>query len=234
MPTDIGWVRAVRASSCMNYHPPFPKKGASSHEAFLTVIVRCAVLVVFVLSPSEALPAPAPVKTIRTDPGPAQAFGLSLPASDGAEPTKPSTTQWLTEATYGSWQLRCLGAGHTNGQKMCSAVLEVVDQKSKQVLLTWVIEHQDEDRMASVIQTPTSVSLQPGVRLQLGEGTPRQINYVNCLPQRCTATALMDKKFIEEAASNQKAMITIFAINGQSIQFGIPINGLDEALSSVR
>ncbi len=186
-------------------------------------------LVVYALTPS------APVaNTVALNPPPAPSVPSSAPAAS------PSTAQpqgapaaaapvWKTVGTYGSWQVRC----QAQNAKVCTAVLEVINQQDKGVLMAWIIGTDNKGALQTVFQTPTGVMVASGIDVKFGKGT-RHINYLSCLPQQCTATSAMDEVFVKEATGTAKADVVLYASNGKSLDFGIPMTGLDKALAALK
>lgn len=44
----------------------------------------------------------------------------------------------------------------------------------------------------------------------------------------------MDDAFVKEATGSAKATVTLYAADGKSLDFGIPVNGLDKAIAAIR
>lgn len=144
----------------------------------------------------------------------------------------PAQPNWTTVGTYGSWQVRCQTP--SQNPKVCTAVLEVINQQSKGVLMAWIIGLDAKGALQTVFQTPTGVMVASGIDVKFGTQTPRHINYLSCLPQQCTATSPMDEAFVKEATGTQKADVVLYASNGKSLDFGIPMTGLDKALAALK
>lgn len=138
--------------------------------------------------------------------------------------------QWDTVGTFGSWQVRC----QKNNNKICTAVLEVIDNDKKQVLMAWLIGPDQRGGLQTALQTPSGVLVGNGIDIKLANAPARHLNYLSCLPQQCTAVSPMDEAFIKEALAAPKADVTVYAANGKSLAFGIPVTGIDKALAAIR
>ena len=73
-----------------------------------------------------------------------------------------------------------------------------------------------------------------GVSVKLGNAAARKINFQSCAAQQCTAVAPMNDAFVKEVSGAEKADVTVTALNGQTLNFGIPVAGLDKALAAIK
>ena len=157
----------------------------------------------------------------------------SLPAQPSSAPAPAAApVSWTNVATYGSWQVRCQNGSAP--KKLCTAVLEVIDKQSKNVLMAWIVGPDSKGALQAVFQTPTGVRVGSGIDVKLGAGEARHVNYLSCVTQQCTAAAPMDDAFVKEATGSAKATVTLYAADGKSLDFGIPVNGLDKAIAAIR
>jgi invasion protein IalB len=136
----------------------------------------------------------------------------------------------------------CRDTPDGKSKKICSATLPMVAQQQNQRVTIggWIIAHNNEGALLSLLQTPqidVGVLIAKGVALKIGEGRPRQVNYVDCNPQRCEATMPMDDAFIRElmAGANGPATITFWKADGAEFTINIQsIKGIDKAIAAVR
>ena len=138
----------------------------------------------------------------------------------------------ISSGTFGSWQVRCQNGNAAT--KLCTAVLEVVDNKSKQVLMAWIVGPDPKGGLQTVFQTPSGVLVGNGIDIKIANAATRHLNYMSCMPQQCTAVAPMDEAFVKEALAAPKADVTVYAANGKAVAFGIPVTGFDKALAAIR
>jgi len=160
----------------------------------------------------------------------AQAEAQVLGAGQPAAPPQP---KWTTTGTFGSWETRCT-TPPGQAARLCTAVLEVIDNRNKSVLLAWIVGPDGKGALQTVLQTPTGVMIANGVEVKLGNGAVRKIGYQSCSSQQCTATAPMNDAFLKEVVAAQKADVTLTVLNGQALNFGIPVAGLDKALAAIK
>lgn len=158
---------------------------------------------------------------------------IAQPKAPAPAQVQPGGLQWTTIGTFGSWEARC--ANPPGGAaRLCTAVLQVIDNRTKGVLMAWIVGPDDKGVMQSVFQTPTGVMLTSGVDVKLGNAAARKVNYQSCVSQQCTAVAPMSDAFLKEVLAVPKADVTLTAVNGQALNFGIPVTGLDKALAAIK
>jgi invasion protein IalB len=148
-------------------------------------------------------------------------------ANAGAQPAAPQL-RWKDAGNFGSWQVQCQEAN----AKICRAVLQVI--RDKQIIMAWLVGADAKGVMQNVLQTPTGVMVSAGVDVKIGSAPARHANYAACGPQACTASFTLDDAFVKEAAAAQKTDVVMYALNGQSVDFGIPTAGLDKAVAALK
>ena len=176
------------------------------------------------LTQSEAQTAPAgrqaPIQLAqKTDKQPAAAANV------------PHRTETIN---YGSWIVTCTDTVERSSKKVCSGVLQVIEQKQRRVLLAWVIGRDPKGVLRTVMQTPTGVEIGKGVELKLGKSPVRTLAYTVCEPQRCQASIVMDDAMVKDALASSDAVVSIVADNGRGINFNIKIEGIDKVLADLR
>lgn len=200
----------------------------------------CAVSLIFaageVLAQQQRPPAAAPAPAQRA-PTPTAQAAPAQPAPQQpqtAAPSAPPQPQPVrTEITpQENWTITC--RDFADKRRVCSAVLQVVQQQNNQVLFVWVLGKSNDGKLVSVLQTPTGVTLAPGVEVKLARGAPRKATYVNCEASRCEATLDMDDAFIRDASGSENVEATLFSNAGQGLKFTLPFKGFDKAIAALR
>ena len=169
-------------------------------------------------------PAQAP-RNVAANPAPAQ------PAP--AQPAAPAPLQWTTVGTFGSWEARCTTPPGAKA-RVCTAVLQVINNANKTVLMSWIVAPDEKGVLQAVFQTPTGVMVSSGVDVKIGNTAARKINFQSCAQQQCTAIGPMNDAFVKEVLAAPKADVTLTALNGRQLNFGIPVAGLDKALAAIK
>jgi invasion protein IalB len=154
----------------------------------------------------------------------------SSPQQDTQAPSVPRRTETIN---YNSWTITCTDTVEKSSKKVCSGVLQVIEQKEKRVMFAWVIGRDNQGVLRTVMQTPTGVLIANGVELKLGKAPIRTIPYTACEPQRCQASMAMDDAMVKDAMASQEAVATIVAIDGRGINFNMPIKGIDKVFAAI-
>jgi invasion protein IalB len=101
----------------------------------------------------------------------------ATPATPGATgPVRTETT------TFDNWTLTCRAPVDGSAPKSCYGDLKLIDKDRQTTMLSWIVGRDPQGRLMSVLQTPTGVSIKPGVQLTFGAGTTRTLPYVLCEP----------------------------------------------------
>ena len=180
--------------------------------------------------------AQAPARAAAAPPA-SQAPASAAPqpaAAAGAQPATPPAPQPIrTEIVANdNWTVTC--REFADKKRTCSGVLQVVQSQNNQVLFVWILGKNNDGKLMSVLQTPTGISIAPGVEVKTAKGPAKKAVYVNCEQSRCEATLDMDDAFIRDASGSDQVEATIFSNTGQGVKFALPFKGFDKALAAVR
>jgi invasion protein IalB len=163
---------------------------------------------------AQAAPAPAP----------------QLPAA----PPPPPTPQRTEILRFENWTVTCNYYNDGAKKQACAARLQVQQSGTNQILLSWTVLANDSKQIVSEMQTPTGVTIAPGVEMELDKKGKRTLAFESCDPGHCTATAVMDAAFVRDLSAAQSVQIAVHAINGQTLQFDIPAKGFDKVYAQLR
>jgi len=172
-----------------------------------------------------------------------QAHAQSYPPARGPTPTgsnQPAPTAPATSnapvrtetIVYNSWAVTCTDTLEKGAKKTCSATLQVIEEKQRQVVMVWIIGRDNQGVLRTVIQSPTGVQIPKGVELKLGAAAARTMPYIACNPQQCEASIAMDDAMIRDARASSEALATIVAADGRSIWFKMDTKGIDKAFAA--
>jgi invasion protein IalB len=121
---------------------------------------------------------PQPSRTAPARPAPqAQAAPPAPAAVAPAAPAQPAAPQPIrTEiVVHDGWTATC--RDFADKKRTCTATLQVVQQQNNQVIFNWILGKNADNKLLSVLQTPTGVSIAPGVEVKLARGNPRKAAY---------------------------------------------------------
>ena len=157
----------------------------------------------------------------------------AAPSPTTAPQPSPTAPQRIETIVYDSWTVTCQDTVAKSSKKICSATLQVIEQKQRQLLLTWTIGRDNQGVLRIVVQTPTGVQIAKGVELKLGKASARILPYVSCEPQRCHASIAMNDGMVKDALVSSDAVVTILAVDGRAINFNFPVKGIDKVFAAI-
>jgi len=144
-------------------------------------------------------------------------------------PPQPTRTEILN---FDNWRVTCQDFAEGKRRHICIAALQLIQSNNNQTILTWTLAAEDDGHWMMVLQVPTGVQLSPGVEVKLAKAATRTIPYASCETNHCTASAALDAGFSRELASSTDAVVTVRALNGNNVQFTIPLKGYDKAYAA--
>ena len=173
------------------------------------------------------LPAAAPVAPAHAQNAPATSSGQA-PATQQAPATPqiPTRTEILN---FENWAVTCNEFADNPKAKRCSALLQILQQNTSQIVFTWTVALDDRKQPVAVMQTPTGVVIPPGVELRVGKLPSQKIPFASCDPGRCIATTTVDANLLREMTTSPTAEAIVQGSQGNTVQFNIQMKGFDRA-----
>jgi invasion protein IalB len=169
--------------------------------------------------------APRLPTTGQVTPAPAVPSGQA-PAAQAAPPQVPTRTEILN---FENWAVTCNEFADGPKAKRCSALLQILQQNTNQIVFTWMVAMDDRRQLVAVMQTPTGVVIPPGVELRVGKLPSQKIPFASCDPGRCIATTTVDANLLREMTTSPTAEAVIQGSQGNTVQFNIQLKGFDRA-----
>ena len=186
--------------------------------------------------PAPARPAPTQAQTPAAAPQqPQQQQGQQTQqAQPQQQQQPPAPTPTRTEIlNLDNWVVTCREFAEGKRKRICSALLQITQSGTNNIVLAWTMGQDDENRMTSVLQTPTGVLIAPGAELRLGKAAPRKLAYTMCDNGRCTVTSPVDNTLVRDITAAGEAEVVIQAANGSNVQFKFPLKGFDRAYAEI-
>jgi invasion protein IalB len=171
--------------------------------------------------PAQRPPAPAPAAPAPAAPAPPAANQPHAPA--GPVPTR---TEILN---FENWVVTCNEFADGPRPRVCSALLQIMQQNTNQIVFTWTVAVDNSKQMVTIMQTPTGVNIPPGVELRVGKTPPHKVPFASCDTGRCVATLPMDAALLKEMTTVPSAEAIVQGIQGNNVQFNIQMKGFDKA-----
>ncbi|OQM76556.1 invasion associated locus B [Pseudaminobacter manganicus] len=131
--------------------------------------------------------------------------------------------------TYDAWTVQC--ANQSQGEKsrrLCQMSQELLQQKTRQRVLTFAIGMTAEGSKATLI-LPFGLLLSDGVRVQIAEEVVLQGAYRTCLPSGCLAEIEFPKEVVEKFETAEAASVLMTANSGQPVKTDISLKGFSSA-----
>jgi invasion protein IalB len=160
----------------------------------------------------------------------AQAPAAQAPAPPQAEAAPAAPMPTRTETFYfENWIVRCDEFAEGARTRVCSALLQLLQQNTKQVVFAWNIGPDNNKQFVTTMQTPTGVAISPGVELRVGKSAPHKIPYASCFTDGCIAKSTMDANLLREMTLSPTAEAVIQGVQGNPVTFPIQMKGFDRA-----
>jgi len=170
--------------------------------------------------------APRLPTTGQVTPTPAAVPSGQAPAAQASAPQVPTRTEILN---FENWAVTCNEFADSPKTKRCSALLQILQQNTNQIVFTWTVAMDDRKQLVAVMQTPTGVVIPPGVELRVGKLPSQKIPFASCDPGRCIATTTVDANLLREMTTSPTAEAVIQGSQGNTVQFNIQLKGFDRA-----
>lgn len=156
----------------------------------------------------------------------AQVNASPVAAQTSTPPQIPTRTEILN---FENWAVTCNEFADAPRAKRCSALLQILQQNTNQIVFTWTVAVDEHKQLVAVMQTPTGVVIPPGVELKVGKLPAQKIPFASCDPGRCIATAPVDANLVREMTTSPTAEAVIQGSQGNTVQFNIQMRGFDRA-----
>ena len=172
------------------------------------------------------------------------AFVLGALAAFGAQhflfQQKDQRDAMATVGAYQGWRLNC--PPRTTKDGICVLQQALARKGSNQVVAEVNIAPKDQKNLNSDMLTvvaPLGVFVIPGIKVTIGSGADKTVNYKTCLPAGCIATTPIDAAMAQAldqtaAADPQKSslVITVMSADGKSVPLNFSLQGYREALAA--
>jgi invasion protein IalB len=190
-----------------------------------------ALAVAVILTAAQSAVAQAPLRVGQTTQSQAKSTPQPAPAPAAQTPPPPQPTR--TEIlNFDSWNVTCRDFAEAKHKHVCFAQLQIVQQSNNQVVFYWTMGFYDENHQLMTLQTPTGVSITPGVDLKLAKGN-RTVPYTACETGHCIATLPVDAALVRDLTATTDAKAVIHASDGRDVEVNIPLKGFDKAYAAL-
>lgn len=137
-----------------------------------------------------------------------------------------------TVKKFGSWAVTCPAAGDSTGAR-CYARMDVIDEKRKVAVISWVVGYNKDQKMLMDVLTPTDVLIDFGMKLTIDTSQPIKLPYISCGLNGCLSRTLIDKPTFGLLQKAKFCSLTILGTNGKEVQIKIKSNGISQAMAAI-
>ncbi len=163
----------------------------------------------------------------------APAAPAAQPQAQAQPPAQPQPVR--TEIlSFDNWSVTCREFAEGKRKRICFALLQIAQQNNNQsqVVFSWTIGSDDDNRQMMTLQTPTGVLIAPGIDLKLAKGS-HTVPYTACETGHCLATQPIDAALSREIAASPDIQAIIHASDGRDVTINIPMKGFDRAYAAL-
>ncbi len=113
--------------------------------------------------------------------------------------------------------------------KGCVITQEVRDQGGRPVVAATVREIEGEEQKQFLLAVPPGVLLQPGLEVQIDEGTKYPVSFTICFPNACFAEEAIGAEFVGKLKKGNDLFVRAFNQQGQKITFKLTLAGFTKS-----
>lgn len=158
------------------------------------------------------------------------AFAMVAPAS--AQTQQPQAAPAPAEGGLGSWIKLC-APDHVEGEaaKEVCLVTQEVRTDTGEFLASISVQETKTPEGKRLIRAavPLGTLIQPGIRVQVDEGTQVPGKYVICLPNACYAELEIEDSFIDSLKKGNNMVVLVINNQGKPVGIGLTLVGFTKA-----
>jgi invasion protein IalB len=165
----------------------------------------------------------------------------SAPKTPPAEPVtpKPPAKNAAKEAAkaggerIGDWTLFCPEAKNKTQPPSCTLEQLLIDAKTKRVAFHLAIGYGPRGNLILVVRAPLGIALVRGLEVTFGAQPVQRAPFNICLSNGCQAVPILSKPLQEEILKVERALITVYAPNGNPFQPAASLKELGMAIDTL-
>jgi invasion protein IalB len=136
-----------------------------------------------------------------------------------------------TIAAFQDWRLSC--PPRTTKTASCMMQSAIMQKGTSNVVAELNVAPKDKDQSDTLtIVTPLGVVLLAGVKLQIGSGNSKVVQFKTCLQMGCVATLPVDGGLADALSKNDGGVITIMTADGKSVPLNFSLHGYRDAVAA--
>jgi invasion protein IalB len=164
--------------------------------------------------------------------GPTTAPTAPQQAPSQAPGGQPQQIPTRTEIQYfENWIVTCNEFAGGPRTRVCSALLQVVQQETNQRVFAWSITMDNKKQLVMELQTPTGVAITPGVELRIAKTSFRKIPFIACDTSGCLASSPVDASMMRDMTASPTIEAVIQGRQGNIVEYNIEMKGFEKAMA---
>lgn len=153
----------------------------------------------------------------------------SSDSSGGPRPSDEGTRM----TAFGDWNLECYEPAVSGVN--CQMLHQTLSGDGGQVLNVYSLAYIPEaDHTRLQFALPLGFAVQPGVRMEIGDGFQSEIPVSRCTSQGCLIEGVAAAEFLNAMRNEGQGKITVQTVNGGTVEFPLSLNGFAQAYDAMR
>lgn len=194
-------------------------------------MIRVVVVVLFVALQCLQVAfagAPADPSSAAPKKPPAEQATPKAPAKDAAKEAAKAGGERI-----GDWTLFCSEAKDKTKPPSCTLEQLLIDAETKRVAFHLAIGYGPRGNLILVVRAPLGIALVRGLEVTFGTQPVQRAPFNTCLSNGCRTVLILSKSLQEEILKAERALITVYAPNGNPFQAAASLKGLGQAIDTL-
>jgi invasion protein IalB len=191
--------------------------------AFVLVLMALVCARSFAGAPAEGTSS-AP----ETPPAEQPAAEPKAPAKDAAKAAAKAGGERI-----GDWTLFCPEAKDKTKPLACSLEQLLIDAETKRVAFHLAIGYGPRGNLILVVRAPLGIALVRGLEVTFGAQAVQRVPFTTCQTNGCQAVLILSKPLQEEILKAERALIAVYAPDGNPFQAAASLKGLGPAIEAL-
>jgi invasion protein IalB len=172
--------------------------------------------------------APADPSSLAPKKPPAEQATPKAPAKDAAKEAAKAGGERI-----GDWTLFCSEAKGKTEPPSCTLEQLLMDAETKRVAFHLAIGYGPRGNLILVVRAPLGIALVRGLEVTWGAQPVQRAPFNTCRSNGCQAVLILSKPLQEEILKAERALITVYAPNGNPFQAVASLKGLGTAIDTL-
>lgn len=159
---------------------------------------------------------------------PAEPAAPKIPTKDAAKGEAQAAGQRI-----GDWTLFCPEAKDKTKPMTCTLEQLLVDTAGKKVAFHLAIGYGPRGNLILILRAPLGIALVRGLEVTFGGQAVQRTPFTTCETNGCRAVLILSAPLQQEMRKAERALITVYAPNGNPFQATASLKGFGEAVDAL-